>query len=232
MKSFLTGIAVLLIATSGSHAQTIAIWDFEPPTTPADLSNSAAGPLVVASTGSGTATGVHASAATDWTTPAGPGSVNSFSANTWAIGDFWEFSVSTTTYSDIVVSFDAIGSSTGPADFDFQYSTDGVNYTTFAGYTLVENASPNTWSSGGSIPAASHYTFDLSAVSAIENAPLVSFRLTMSSTDSTAGGTVAAGGTSRVDNFTVVSVPEPASVVMIALGLTGAVVFRRRRFVI
>ena len=78
-----------------AQAVTVVQWDFEGSTTPADLTDSGTSPSVAASLGSGTALGVHAGSATDWSTPAGNGSANSFSSNTWAVGDYYQFSFST-----------------------------------------------------------------------------------------------------------------------------------------
>lgn len=209
-----------------AHAVTIVQWDFEGSTTPPDLTDSATSPSATASLGTGTAIGVHASAATDWSTPAGNGSANSFSSNTWAVGDYYQFSFSTSGFTDLLVSVDQIGSSTGPRDFSLSYSTDGVSFTPFASYSLV--ATPS-WSSATYQPVHT-YSFDLSAVSLLDDQASVVIRLSNTSTTSISGGTVAAGGTGRVDNFTVMAtpVPEPGALALMLAGL-GAVGFVARR---
>jgi hypothetical protein len=209
-----------------AHAVTIVQWDFEGSTTPPDLTDSATSPSATASLGTGTAIGVHASAATDWSTPAGNGSANSFSSNTWAVGDYYQFSFSTSGFTDLLVSVDQIGSSTGPRDFSLSYSTDGVSFTPFASYSLV--ATPS-WSSATYQPVHT-YSFDLSAVSLLDDQASVVIRLSNISTTSISGGTVAAGGTGRVDNFTVMAtpVPEPGALALMLAGL-GAVGFVARR---
>ncbi len=209
-----------------AHAVTVVQWDFEGTTTPPDLTDSTTSPSVAASLGTGTALGVHAGAATDWSTPAGNGSANAFSSNTWAVGDYYQFSFSTLGFTDLLLSVDQIGSSTGPRDFSLGYSTDGVSFTPFASYSLT--ATP-AWSSSTYQPVHT-YSFDLSAITALDEQALVVIRLSNASTTSIGGGTVAAGGTGRVDNFTVMAtpVPEPGALALMLAGL-GAVGFVARR---
>src|SRR5262245_41131408 len=88
--------AVVIAAVFGTAANAdndpIAVWTFEPePFLDADGLNLAAGPSVTPSTGTGSLSGLHASAATDWTTPTGNGSANAYSSNTWADGDYYQF---------------------------------------------------------------------------------------------------------------------------------------------
>jgi len=175
------------------------------------------------------ASGAHASAATDWTTPAGNGSDNSLSANTWAIGDYYQFTLSTVGYSGIGVSFDTTGSGTGPRDFSFSYSTDGLSFTDFANYTVLLNGAPNlSWSTSNGYQSAYTTTFDLSSITALNNEATVYFRLVNTSAVAINEGVVGTGGTSRVDNFSVSVVPEPASATLIGLGLLALISTRRR----
>lgn len=226
-KSLLAAAAVAAMALP-AQAVTVVQWDFENP--PADLADSAASPTVAASTGTGTASGLHASAATDWTTPAGNGSANSLSSNNWAIGDYYQFSFSTAGYADLMLSFDQTSSSTGPRDFKLAYSTDGTAFTDAATYTVLLNGSPS-WNSTTYAP---QYTmsFDLSAVTALDNQGTVVLRLVDISSVSAGGGTVASGGTDRVDNFTVTMAPVPeaetASMLAAGLALLGFLGRRRR----
>lgn len=203
-----------------AHAVTVVQWDFEGTTTPADLSNSTNSPTVAASTGTGTASGWHVSAATDWTTPAGNGSANALSSNTWAADDYYQFSFATTGYADLVLSFDQTRSSTGPSGFSLVYSTDGgSSFTSFGSYTVAQV----TWSSG-STASGSSYSFDLSALSALDNKSSVVLRLVNSST-------VATGGTNRIDNVTVAMapVPEPETYALMLAGLGAIGLMARRR---
>jgi len=154
--------------------------------------------------GSGSASGSHAGAST-YSSPAGNGSAHSYSANTWAVGDYYQFTVSTLGTQNIVVSYDQTSSNTGPGKTYLAFSIDGVNFTVFGVInTVLANGSPNTaWSSGGAVQTNFNFRYDLSSVTAITNQPVVYFRLVDASTVSANGGTVGTAGTSRVDNFTV-----------------------------
>jgi hypothetical protein len=211
-----------------AHAVTIVQWDFEGSTTPADVTDSATSPTVLASLGTGTAIGVHAATTTDWSTPAGNGSANAFSSNSWAVGDYYQFSFSTLGFTDLLLSVDQIGSGTGPRDFSLSYSTDGTSFSPFASYSLL---SAPAWSST-TYNAVHTYSFDLSAVDALDDQASVVIRLSSVSTVSISGGTVAAAGTGRVDNFTAMMtpVPEAGTAAMLAAGLAvvGFVARRRR----
>ena len=177
----------------------IAQWTFEV-NTPADLTDSSGITGIAADVGNGTASGFHASSATDWTTPAGNGSANSLNANNWAVGDYFQFRVSTLGYQGITVSWDQAGSSTGPRDFVLQYSIDGTSFTQVGS---SYQASLSDWVAG-TFHAGFTFSPSLTGIeSAIANQPNVYFRLTDNSTTSIGGGTVAGGGTERVDNFTV-----------------------------
>jgi len=229
----LVSATFILACTNFANAALIAQWTFEdtdvlPQSNLTDLSYGAADGG--ANAGSGAASGHHSSSATDWSFPAGAGSARSFSANTWAVGDYYQFQVSTVGYDDIRVVFTQTSSGTGPRDFMFQYSTDGSTFTDFATYAVRENASPG-WSPTLTPEQAALFTlsFDLSDLTTLDNQATVFFRLTDNGTTSAAGGTVAAGGTDRVDNFAVV--PEPTTYAGIIFGaiFCGTQIVRRLR---
>jgi hypothetical protein len=207
MKTLTILSAVLTSAAlTSASAQTIAQWTFETsiPTT--------AGPHA-AEVGAGSALGFHAGASV-YSNPAGNGSAESFSSTLWAVGDYYQFNLSTVGYSGIGLSFDQTSSSTGPRDFDLTYSTDGVSFSTVGSYMVLQNgAVPNASWSTSTYQSAYTFGYDLSSIIAIDNASSVYFRLVNSSTATPTGGTVAAGGTHRVDNFTVYVVPEPTGLV-------------------
>jgi MYXO-CTERM domain-containing protein len=213
--------AASIVFADSAHAAVATSWTFET-APPADVSAASIGPLA-ADMGIGSATGVHASGTTAWTTPAGNGSANSLSANSYAVGDYFQFETSTLGTSDIGITFDQTGSNTGPRDWQFAYSTDGTNFTNVGpAYSLINGA----WSAPTPV-ATTSFSYDLSSIAAVENDSSVFFRLSVVSNTSINGGTVAATGTGRVDNFTVSNgVPEPTGLGVI--GLAGIVGLRRR----
>ena len=244
-----------LLAFQTVNAQTIAQWTFENTANTNGLNfapgaNNSPG-TIQADNGlnySGSvASGLHVNAAT-YSTPAGdldpaiaalapglsgpglPGSslanaspsVHSFSANTWSVGDYWSFTTSTLGYTGVEIAFDQAGSNTGPRDFGLRYSINGGAFTSFATYSVVLTAWNTTTVQPSSLLFAGGGAFD--------NASSITFRLVDLDTTSVNGGTVAAGGTDRVDNFTVVAVPEPSTIALIgAGGLAGLLGLRRRR---
>lgn len=228
IKTILAFTAVAAMSLP-AHAVTVAQWDFE--NAPPDLNNSTASPAVAASLGVGTATGFHSSAATDWSTPSGNGSANSLSANTWGVGDYYQFSFATLGYGGMLLSFDQTSSGTGPRDFTLAYSTDGSSFTNFANYTVLLNGSPNPSWSSSTYSSLFTFVFDLGGVAALNNQASVVLRLIDRSTVAANGGVVATGGTGRVDNFTVMlsPVPEAGTAAMLLAGLASLGFIARRR---
>lgn len=232
MKLKLTSLALLLSASLSTQAATIAQWTFET-NPPSDSNNSGTGPSVGADIGSGNVFGVHASSQTDWSTPSGNGSANSFSVNTWATGDYWQFELSTSGYQDIFLNWQQTSSGTGPRNFKLLYSTTGGSFADFSAYLVLENASANGGTWGATYRPNYSISMDLSGVAEIENASNVYFRLVNDSTTSANGGTVAAGGSSRIDNFTVsgteikpssISVPDAgSSLLLLGFALGGVI---------
>ena len=215
MKTTLLALTLLAAGTVPAFAVVLApsptldLWTFETsqPTT--------SGPLAP-ETGSGTALSYHhAGTSTTYSSPAGNGSAHSFSSNTWTNGDYYQFQVGTLGFSSLDVSFDQTSSSTGPLNFKFQYSTDGMSFTDFANYSVLVNATPNSpWSTTGSRNAAYSFNYDLSSVASLLNQSAVYFRLVDTSTAS------ANSGTDRVDNFSVAAIPEPSTCALF-VGLAG-----------
>lgn len=153
--------------------------------------------------------------------PAGNGSARSFSSTVWAVGDYYMFQLSTIGFSNLQVQWDQTSSNTGPRDFTLSYSLNGVSFTNLTDYSVLANASP-AWNSATRSPLYQLGPFALPA--SLDNQPVIFLRLTMRTTVSANGGTVASGGTDRVDNF---SVPTPGAAAL--LGLGGLVAGRRRR---
>ncbi len=213
------------MAAAAAEAQTtIAKWTFESVgTIPAGTTVTG----IVPEVGTGSGGGSHVSALTAWTTPVGNGSAKAFSANNWAIGDYWQFQVSTVGFTKIGLSYDQTSSSTGPRDFSLSYSTDGSTFTPFSSYIVLANSAPiGPWVSATNNPSFT-VTADFSAVTALDNAATVYFRVTDTSTTSASGGTVGTGGTDRLDNFTVTSIPEPTTMALLGLG-AAAMLLRRK----
>ena len=222
MKTLALVFALLAAGSAPAFAQTtLAGWTFE---TSAPVSSGPVAPEI----GTGVASGSHAGVAT-YSSPSGNGSAHSFSSNTWGIGDFYQFTTSTLGSSGIAVSFDQTGSATGPKDFKFSYSIDGTNFTQFATYGVLVNASPNPiWNSSTSSALFTN-SFNLSSVGVLDNVANVYFRISDTTTTSLNGGTVATGGTDRVDNFFITAIPEPSTYALFSGLAAFALIFFRRK---
>ena len=183
------------------------LWNFESDNTNAfaGISGTTVG-NIAADVGSGVATGVHASASTAWTAAAGDGSTNSWNANHWGVGDYFQFQLSTLGIAGLQLSWDQTSSSTGPRDFVLKYSTNGTTFTQFGGtFTVLVNTATGgrtNWQNAV-YDGAYHTNADLSSVTALDNQPAVYIRLVDNSTTSAGGGTVGATGSDRIDNFLV-----------------------------
>lgn len=227
-------LAVLLggFATPARANSVLARWTLEN-SPPADTANTPAITGILADVGPGTASGVHASAGTDWTTPQGNGSANAWSANNWAVGDYFQFQVSTVAQASghLVISWDQTSSATGPREFAVRYSTDGATYAPLGiAYSVLEHGNPNPEWSGSNSQAIYSFVRDTSAVPGqLLGEPTLFLRLVNTSAVSAGGGLVGAGGTSRIDNFTVTVVPEgAANAGFVGLAFAGLACLRRR----
>jgi hypothetical protein len=245
LKPVLALVPALALATAMSiRADTIATWSFEPGQSSlitASVTSVSTG-SIASDVGIGTASGLHSSTATVWSAPAGdanatyPSSVHSLSANNWAIGDYFQFTVNPNlagfTYSGIQLSWDQTGSNTGPKTWGLWYSTDGSSFTEAGSDYALAFASWNT-----TTVAANHESVDLSAVTPLNTAPTMYFRIVENSdptTGSIVGAAIGTAGTDRLDNFTVtatvVAVPEPTSAALLCgfAGLLAWNTFRRK----
>ena len=225
MKKLAAIVAMAITFSVSAEAQTtLAHWTFEN-TGVAGVSNTTtftygpadAGTLSLGSSASGS----HASAGTDWSFPAGNGSARALSSNNWSVNDYYQFTLSTAGYEALSVSFGQLGSATGPANFSFQYSTDGNTFQAFG--SPITLTSTSTWNVSN---------FDLSSVPSLNDAANVYFRIINTSTNSIGGvDPVAATGTSRIDDFLVTGtvIPEPSTYAMMGLGAMLLVGFQRFR---
>jgi hypothetical protein len=160
------------------------------------------------------ASGYHASSKANWNTSTGDGSATAFSSDHWSNGDYYQFKSSTLGYNNIIVTFEARGSDSGPKNFKLAYSTDGSSFTDVGTYSLINDS----WSSTV-FHSASAYTFNLVTTVGVDDDATIYFRLidTSATADgSINGGYVGTSGTSVVDDFeisgmTIVPVPEPAA---------------------
>jgi len=226
----LAGVALSGIPALLEHAQgaTVGQFTFEGFTSAGSTTGAGFGSYT-ADSGVGTAFGVHATATSVWSSPAGNGSVRSLSANGWSSGDYYEFDVPTTTFNNLIVSFDQLSSGTGPHAFTFLYSTNGTNFSSFATYLVASSVTTNSTGSTGTVgwntsssQALFNVMFDLSALTGLNNDPNAKFRVQ-------AAESGVSTGTDRIDNFTVVgSVPEPASVSLMTAAAAGLLLRRRR----
>ncbi|MBX3389395.1 MAG: PEP-CTERM sorting domain-containing protein [Phycisphaeraceae bacterium] len=232
MKISAFALAAVAGATIGASANAAVLtsWDFENLLSTYSVTGANSGNI--ASTGglfAGNASGTHASAATAYSSPVGNGSARSFSSNTWAIGDYYQFTSSTLGYQNITISWTQTSSNTGPRDFGLFWSTNGTTFTQIGStLTVLANASPNpTWSSG---TAQAIFNFGPTAGPAnLDNQATVYFRLVNLSNISANGGSVGTGGTDRVDDVVISgdAIPAPGSIALV--GLAGLFAGRRRR---
>jgi len=150
---------------------------------------------------------------TTYSNPVGNGSAKSFSATSWTAGDYWELTAydQGSNFTNYGLQFDQVSSTTGPRDWNLQYSTDGTNFTTFATYTVQPNATPG-WSSVGAVAPAGldTFDFDLRPISnvlgtSLAGNPNAKLRLTAASPIVAAqqGSTAALTGTDRIDNVSL-----------------------------
>jgi hypothetical protein len=211
-----------------SNADVLANWTFESSIPVTAGPHMAEGGLNAASS---FASGLHASGSTVYSNPAGNGSAESFSSNFWAVGDYYQVSSSSTGYENITLSWDQTGSNTGPIDFMLQYSTNGIDFFDIGAYQMATIGAPPvavSWSSASTAVGTSYFV-DLSSILALNDAASILFRFTNNSTASINGGTVATGGTNRIDNVVINGDAIPAPGALALLGLAGMMGRSRRR---
>ncbi len=233
MKIAIAFSAVLLTTAAGfAQPLPIAYWRF-PSTVPALADNFKITPPILADLQNTAGTAQITTNVATWDGTATPanallqGSLQYFSGNTLnalsgdtagsalairgntsnnSNGKWVQFQFDTTGYYTISMTWAERGTTSGPTSIGIDYSTDGVNYTTFGSFVPTNNSNYNL------------RTVDLSSVAALQNTPTAFVRFTFS------GYTSASGGY-RFENVQVL--PTPGA--MALLGLGGLVAARRRR---
>jgi hypothetical protein len=226
MKKTAYFVVLSLALATSTQAATIASWGFEV-NVPSPITGTSITGLAP-DIGSGSASGVHLSGLTSFTVPVGNGSAHSLSADNWAIGDYWQFHVSTIGFQNIQLRFDQAASGLGATNFNLLVSTNGINFSPiFSNLGVPQNSGGfggggGVWNTTTYLPAYTR-NLDLSAISAFNNASDLYFRL---------ASNIPGAQTSQIDNFVVTgtAVPEPASAALLVTAASLLRLNRRRLF--
>jgi len=232
-----TLLAATLLAAGSAHADVLTQWNFN---SAVPDGNTATGTLVP-SVGSGTASLVGGVSATFASGAASGGSSDPAGSDNsgWNLTTFAaqgtgdltrgaQFAVDTTGHTGVVVRWDQRHSNTAAAHAQFQYSLDGVSFTSF-GAPFAATAG-DSWFNGR--------TVDLGGVAGVADNASFAFRIVATFAPggsgyvaSNPGSSYATGGTWRLDMVTVSAapIPEPSTYAMLALGLVAVAAAARRR---
>ncbi len=237
----LLGGILATLFTLTVKADTIAQWTFESGGSYTGKPQHVWLTNIVADLGSGTASCLQSNVG-GYSAFTGNGSSRSLSTSNLAVGDFFQFAVSTIGYTNIAVSFDQTSARiVGPRDFYFEYSENGLTFTKFGSpYMVLSNSvSANNEGSGLATTAWNSTTyqsaftksFNLGALTSINNANEIYFRLVVGDYTNVMGNATTINGLTAIDNFTVTGAlspaPEPATLALAAVG--GLACFLARR---
>ena len=214
----LSAVAAVALCAA-AHADIIAGWTFQN----AAFVSTVGATFTYPQTGTSTAfTGVHANAATNWYNNTGNGSSAAVNSDRWAIGDYYQASLSTTGYTDISLNFDMTRSASGPANFKIDISTNGgSSWSTIGTLAVLQNgAAPNASWTSASYSAA--YTTTITGITAAANQASLLIRWIATS------AATSTGGTARIDNVQIQGTLVPAPGAAALVGLAGLIARRRR----
>ncbi len=110
---------------------------------------------------------------------------------------WWEITLNTTGYFNLELSSKQTSSATGPRDFKAQYRIGAGAWTDFPVIPTVTITTANNWTN------ASHLITSLALPVACENQPAISIRWIMTTNTAVNLGTVASGGSSRIDDINI-----------------------------
>jgi len=172
------------------------------------------------------------------------GSVSNGWSGTTSLLSGARFNVSTVGYQDVVLSLDINATDGSPRHAQLQYTTDGTNFVSF-GSLFDFNTTNDNWANG--------LVADLSSIAAVENNPNFAFKIVSSfaplsftdaggfhpantafqraDADPAEGPYTGTAGNYRFDMVTISAtpVPEPSSVILLGLALSGLITVRARR---
>jgi hypothetical protein len=241
-KTYLMMVALsiqYLLVGSAARADLITGWDFQ--TTTNGGTATAASPstpkLYTANFGVGTLYLNGEQGSSDWTVGGASTELNSFGgttvnagagfstttsgaaslalANQSANGKAIVFKFSMAGFEDLIVSYATQRTGTGFNSQDWDFSTDGINWTDAQTVTTIQ--------SSFAAPAGTATT--LNTITGLNNATDAYLKVTFT-------GASSAAGNNRLDNIqfnAISSIPEPTSMLLVGMVATGGLAYRMRR---
>lgn len=154
----------------------------------------------------------------------GNGSPKALAVGGFDLGDYYRFDVPTTGIKSILVSFNQVSVFAHPNRFSLAYSLNGTNFSTFTTYA-VGSGSGSGWVGSASATSTDQvFSFDLSAITGLNNDPNAQFRIVDADT-------VPVGSTipSWLDNVVIsgTAIPEPAALSIMTVA-AAAIALKRR----